>query len=671
MYGDNKDGVLIGKDKVQVSPVFLQAIAKIDTSGLDAVSLIATADSLTKDGGASLVEVLYKYWLLANPVHSLRHVIAFNCGSQLLQAGDIAGARKYLGQAIESNPDFYQARLNLASSYERAGEADAAVAEWRQVIERLAPLSQLNISLKIQAFKNIARVKRSAEVAETVLREAIELDATQPDLVQHWVNRRQGRCVWPMLQPVGSLSVRAILERMAPLSMAAFSDDPILQLAVARAYSEQMKGAVPGSRVFGEWPLPATCREKLKVAYLSSDFCHHAVGYLMSDVFENHDRNRFEISVFNIGERNDDAIQQKIMGKVDRWVDIRGVPDKKAAAMIVEQGIAILIDMNGHTNYQRTALLAMKPAPIIANWLGYPGTMGSSYHNYIIADDYIIPQQFEQYYSEKVLRLPCYQPNGKLYPVPSLQASRSDLGLPETGVVYCCFNGSVKITEQMFTRWSVILSCVPGSVLWLRGSPDDDFAVRLRAEAARRGLAPERLVFLPFRSNTEYLGCHRHADIFLDTFPYGAHTTASDALRMGVPIVTLAGMSFASRVCGSLSRAAGLPDLVCESPEDYVQKAIMLGNNPAYLEAIKQKLAAALPGCDLFNAPKLVTALESLFDTMWADYCNGSLRRPDLSGLDFDMCIPPDANRVTSEFMKPAEYERRQQLRYDSHSRSL
>jgi predicted O-linked N-acetylglucosamine transferase (SPINDLY family) len=464
---------------------------------------------------------------------------------------------------------------------------------------------------------------------------------------------------------MASLPVRAILERMAPLSMAAFADNPLLQLVVARAYSAQMQGAVTGPREFGTWPAPSARPEKLKVAYLSSDFCHHAVGYLMSDVFENHDRNRFEINVFNIGERNDDAIQQKIMGKVDRWIDIRGVPDKTAAALIIEHGIDILIDMNGHTNYQRTALLAMKPAPIIANWLGYPGTMGSSYHNYIIADDFIIPPQFELYYSEKVLRLPCYQPNGKLYPVPALQPSRIDLGLPETGVVYCCFNGSVKITEQMFTRWSVILSTVPGSVLWLRGSPDDDFAIRLRAEAVRRGLAPERLVFLSFRSNTEYLGCHRHADVFLDTFPYGAHTTASDSLRMGVPIVTLAGMSFASRVCGSLSRAAGLPDLICETPEDYVHKAIALGNNPTYLAAIKQKLVTSLPSCDLFNAPKLVSALEGLFDTMWADYRDGSLRRPDLHRVNFDQCIPPDAARVTSEFISAAEYERRQQLRYE------
>ncbi len=642
--------------------LFLAAIRRIDDPGMDLVELISLADQIGAAGAGEFSLVLYRYWLKANPTHPLRHIAAFNCGSQLLQAGNTGAAKKYLADALAANPDFHQARLNLASSYERAGEIETAVSEWQHVVERLATLNQLNISLKVQACKNIARIRRSAEVSEMALRQAIEIDPTQRDLVQHWVNRRQGRCVWPLLESVATHSIRAILERMAPLSIASFADDPLLHLATAKAYTRQMQGTI-GLGIVGDWPRPESLRtDRIRIAYLSSDFCHHAVGYLMSDVFENHDRSRFEISVFNIGERNNDAIQQRIISQVDHWIDIRTVPDKRAATMIVEKGIDILIDMNGHTNYQRTGLLAMKPAPIIANWLGYPGTMGSDCHNYIIADDYIIPQQFEPYYSERVLHLPCYQPNGKLYSVPVLSASRTDLGLPETGVVFCCFNGSVKITEQMFTRWSVILSSVADSVLWLRGSPEDDFAVRLRAEAARRGLAPERLVFLPFRSNTEYLGCHRYADVFLDTFPYGAHTTASDALRMGVPIVTLAGMSFASRVCGSLSRAAGLSDLICESPDDYVQKAIALGNNPSYLGAIKQKLAAALPGCDLFNAPKLVAALESLFDVMWHDYSSGTLHRPNTRHIDFDQCIPPDAIRVSSEFMPPAEYERRHLL---------
>jgi predicted O-linked N-acetylglucosamine transferase (SPINDLY family) len=642
---------------------FFDAVAKIDSTGLDVVSLITLADAILRSGDADHSQLLYKYWLAANPAHPLRHIAAFNCGSQMLQAGNIDGAKKHLSQAIEASADFYPARLNYASALERDGNVDGAVAELEQIVERLSALNHSNINHKIQAHKSIARIRRSAEIAENSLRQAIEIDPTQRDLVQHWVNRRQGRCVWPPLESVGAHTVRAILERMAPLSMAAYSDDPLLQLLTARSYSEQLKGQAGGIDVVGQWPTPKkSANKKISIGYLSSDFCHHAVGYLMSDVFENHNRDRYEINVFNIGERNNDTIQLKIMGQVDHWEDIRGVADKAAAASIIGRGIDILIDMNGHTNYQRTGLLALKPAPIIANWLGYPGTMGSEYHHYIIADDFLVPPAMEPYYSEKVVRLPCYQPNGKLYPVPVLNSSRAELGLPEQGIVFCCFNGSVKITEQVFARWMYILSSVAGSVIWLRGSPDDDFAVRLRAEATRRGVAPDRLVFLPFRSNTEYLGCHRYADIFLDTFPYGAHTTASDALRMGVPIVTLAGMSFASRVCGSLSKAAGLSDLICDSPEQYVARAIQLGNDPAILQAVKQKLQASLPTCTLFDAPKLVSSLENLFDGMWSDYSSGKMHRPDVAHLSYDQCIQPDATRVTSDFMSFNEYQRRQRL---------
>jgi predicted O-linked N-acetylglucosamine transferase (SPINDLY family) len=647
------------------SDAFFSAIAKIDQGAFDLVSLINLGDGLVRSGDGQFGLLLYKYWLAANPTHPLRHIAAFNCGSQLLQTGDTEGAKKHLGQAIEASPDFYPARLNYSSALEREGNVDGAVAELEKIVERLSALNHSNIGHKVQAHKSIARIRRSAEIAENSLRQAIEIDPTQRDLVQHWVNRRQGRCVWPALEPVGAHTLRAILERMAPLSMAAYCDDPLLQLLTARSYSKQLHGSAGSIGVVGHWPVPKkAAKKKIRVAYLSSDFCHHAVGYLMSDVFENHNRDRYEINVFNIGERNNDAIQLKIMGQVDHWEDIRGVADKAAAASIISRGVDILIDMNGHTNYQRTGLLALKPSPIIANWLGYPGTMGSEYHNYIIADDFLVPPAMERYYSEKVVRLPCYQPNGKLYPVPVLNSSRAELGLPEQGIVFCCFNGSVKITEQVFGRWMYILSSVAGSVIWLRGSPDDDFAVRLRTEATRRGVAPDRLVFLSFRSNTEYLGCHRYADIFLDTFPYGAHTTASDALRMGVPIVTLAGMSFASRVCGSLSHAAGLPDLVCDSPEQYVARAIQLGNDPVILQAVKQKLQASLPTCTLFNAPKLVASLENLFDGMWSDYSSGKIHRPDVAQLSYEHCIPPDATRVTSDFVSAEAFERRRTLQF-------
>jgi predicted O-linked N-acetylglucosamine transferase (SPINDLY family) len=287
--------------------------------------------------------------------------------------------------------------------------------------------------------------------------------------------------------------------------------------------------------------------------------------------------------------------------------------------------------------------------------------MGSDVHHYIIADDFIIPPGYEFFYSEGVLRLPCYQPNGKLFQVPPVAPSRAELGLPEGAFVFCCFNGSVKITEPMFSRWMRILAQVPNSVLWFRGSATDDFALRLRVEATARGISPDRLVFLSFRANTEYLACHAHADLFLDTFPYGAHTTASDALRMGVPIVTLAGLSFASRVCGSLSIAAGLPDLVCATPEEYEAKAVSLATNPSEMAAVRNKLAIARPNATLFDAPKLVQHLEQLFETMWQAYATDSLPLP---APDCGVSVPvlPAIPVGGDDILSLASYQRRVEL---------
>ncbi len=600
--------------------LFSEAIRKAESKELDLLGLIATTDTFVKAGQADLAVALYKFWLLANPDHPVRYAAAFNCGSQLIAQGDLSGGRTFLQQAVDSNPDFSPARLNLATVMERMNDVDGALATLRSMAERMGAVNRANIDHKVLALKNIARIRRGTVEAESALKQAIEIDPTQAELVQHWINNRQSRCIWPVLEPVGRLNIDDLRPMMAPLSAAVYVDEPELQRTVGRNYVERALRDDP-IRTVGPWPAPANPkRERLRIGYLSSDLCNHAIGYLMTDVFGCHDRSRFEIRVYNIGERNDDPLQQKIMAQVDHWADIKAMSDRGAAAMIVRDGVDILLDINGHTNYQRTHLLALKPAPIIVNWLGYPGTIGSDFHDYIIADEFIIPEQYEVFYDEKVLRLPCYQPNGNLHAVPPPARSRAELGLPEDATVFCCFNGAVKITEQVFSRWMTILTRVPGSVLWLRGSAGDTDE-RLRSEAAGRDVAPDRLVFLPFTSNSEYLSLHHYADVFLDTFPYGAHTTASDALRMGLPIVTLAGKSFPSRVCGSLSIAAGIPDLICDTPAAYVELAVELGNNPERRRELRQKMDAALPTSALFDSSLLTAKLEALFQRVWTDYC--------------------------------------------------
>jgi predicted O-linked N-acetylglucosamine transferase (SPINDLY family) len=625
--------------------VYTEAIAQIALGSLDVIGLIGSADQLNALAQPDLSLALYQQWLAANPTHPLAYVAAFNAGSNLLHRHRPAEARPLLERASQIAPRLFSARQNLSMCMEQLGETDQAIAELQTVVEQLAEVNLAAINTKVGALKNLARIQRrlNPTAAAAALGQALEVAPYDDEIARHWIHSRQETCVWPVLQPIGVLQPSQLLRTMFPLAAAAFSGDAMLQLATAWRYTHSTVGAAPLCQTMGEWLAPRQARpKKIRIGYLSSDFCNHAIGYLISDIFAFHDRSRYEITVFNLSPPTHDNTQEKIRAQVDHWIELNTLSDTNAARHILERGIDILLDMNGHTNYQRPRLLAMKPAPVIANWLGYPGTMGSESHHYIIADELIIPATHEPFYSERVLRLPCYQPNGPLIDIPPAMKSRAELGLPDQGVVYCCFNGAIKITPSVFARWMTTLREVPGSVLWLRGA-EPHTQTRLQAAAVTHGVAAERVVFLPFCSNTEYLSYHRHADIFLDTFPYGAHTTA-----------TLMGQSFASRVCGSLSHAAGLDDLICDTPAQYQERAIRLGQDAEWRNAVRQHLHAALPGCTLFDARKLTTHLEGLFETMWQAYATGQLpqaKMPDLDQLFSEAVRGADHGRDLSAFV--------------------
>jgi predicted O-linked N-acetylglucosamine transferase (SPINDLY family) len=331
--------------------------------------------------------------------------------------------------------------------------------------------------------------------------------------------------------------------------------------------------------------------------------------------------------------------------------------DAAASTQIRNDAIDILIDLNGYTKDARTKLFALRPAPVNVNWFGFPGTMGSPYHHYIVADETIVPQSHERFYSEKVLRLECYQPNDRHRVVAPHRPQRADENLPEGVFVFCCLNGMQKLTPSTFGRWMQILSAVPDSVLWLL-SATPDTNERLRQQAQQSGIAPERLIFAQKKANPYHLARYVLADLFLDNTPYGAHTTAADAMWMGVPILTKPGRSFASRVCASLVTAAGIPEMICASPEDYVTRAIELGSNPAMVAELKRKLAENRATCALFDTPKLVRDLESLYETMWRDFIEGRLPKPDLRNLDVYQEAAIELDLPAMEIMPDGDYER-------------
>jgi predicted O-linked N-acetylglucosamine transferase (SPINDLY family) len=425
-----------------------------------------------------------------------------------------------------------------------------------------------------------------------------------------------------------------LMTDMSPLSLCAYSDDPILQLASASRHNKVSVGIPTVNLQMEQRPANVVSDSgRRRIGYLSSDLRGHAIGYLMAELFELHDRSAFEVFVYYCGPQASDAMQARIKSSVEHWVDISRMNDDTAARRIAADGIDILIDVNGYTRDARTKVAAMRPAPIIVNWLGYPGTMASPYHHYIIADEWIIPKDHEIYFSERVLRLPCYQPNDRKRVTSPTPPSRQQAGLPDDAFVYCCFNGVQKLTRFTFERWMSILERVPNSVLWLLDGTDV-VNKHLAATAERHGIAPERLVFASKMGHSDHLARYSLADLFLDTVPYGAHTTASDALWAGVPILTLSGRSFASRVCGSLARSAGLAELVCNTPEEYVERAVALANDRPKIQQYKQHLAATRDSCVLFKTDDLVQHLEALYRQMYEEFQQGMLPSPDLRNLD-------------------------------------
>ncbi|MGB8043122.1 MAG: glycosyl transferase [Pseudolabrys sp.] len=613
--------------------LFKESINRSINHQLSIADLISCATQLDSFGHKQFVAELYKTWIAHNSGDSLLHAAYFNFAVVLADLGDRPGAINALQECIRLKPDFYPSYINLGRVFEDSGQRSAAVTQWLTLVQHLSAINGETVAHKLSALEQIARVLESANSdapAEDALRQSLDINPHQTKVLQHWISLRQRQCKWPVIAEWDRVSRKDLLTGISSLSLQCLADDPMFQLAKAYHYAKTVIGM---PKVMQHVPAGRRDPDKLRIGYVSSDLREHAVGFAMTDVIEQHDREKFEIAAYYCGINRPDGTQQRIMAAVDHWVDINGLDDDQAASKIAADGIDILVDLNGYTKDARTKVFARRPAPIAVNWFGFPGTMGTPYHHYIIADSAIVPPEHEIYFSEKVLRLSCYQPNDRKRVVAAQCPSRADVGLPENKFVFCSFNGMHKTTSRTFRRWMMILASVPDSVLWLL-SATDEANERLRQAAVAFGIGSDRIVFAQKLRNAEHLARYPLADLFLDSSPYGAHTTAADSLWMGVPIVTFAGRAFAARVCASVVRAAGVGELDCPSPEAYVAKAIELAHNPEKLAAIKAKLVAGRDSCRLFDTPRLVRDLEDLYRQMWGDFRRGTLPVPDLHNLD-------------------------------------
>jgi predicted O-linked N-acetylglucosamine transferase (SPINDLY family) len=399
-----------------------------------------------------------------------------------------------------------------------------------------------------------------------------------------------------------------------PFAFLAVSASAPAQLACAQLRASKFVAAcasTPPPR-----PVAVGARTRVRIAYLSADLREHVVAYLMVGVIEQHDRERFEIIGISLSAPDHSAIEQRLKVGFDQFVDVSGRSDADVLALIADLQIDILVDLTGYTDGNRTGLLAARAVPVQVNYLGFPGTMGAGLIDYIIADSFVVPDDQRRHYAESVVRLPdCFQANDDRRPIGQLP-TRSAAGLPETGVALCCFNSSYKLNPPMFDRWCRILAATTGSFLWLLGH-EPIVRQNLMGEATRRGIAAERLVFAERLPYPQHLGRLALADLFLDTLPFNAGATASDALWAGVPVLTCPGEAFAARMAGSLLRTVGLPELIAPSLDEYERRAIELAGDPRRLGDLKQRLQANRRSSALFDTPRFCRHLEAAYEHMW------------------------------------------------------
>jgi protein O-GlcNAc transferase len=446
--------------------------------------------------------------------------------------------------------------------------------------------------------------------------------ALKPDLVSAEGSRLHTKmhlCDWSNFDTEGIhliSSVRNGKVNTVPFPFLAIPSSPEDQLQCAKLWIAEK--CPPSQKPI--WRGEQYRHDRIRIAYVSADFQQHATSYLMAGMFECHDRSRFEITAISIGPNDSSEMRQRLEYSFDHFIYVTPLSDEEIASRIRETEIDILIDLKGFTQDSRTNVFALRPAPIQVNYLGYPGTMGASYIDYIIADQTVIPDEFRKFYSEKIAVLPnTYQVNDRMRVISDKVFNRSDAGLPSQGFVFCCFNNAYKITPHVFDRWMRILKQVEGSVLWLL-EVNASAASNLKKEAVARGISSERLVFAKRMPLPEHLARHKLADLFLDTLPCNAHTTASDALWAGLPVLTCLGETFAGRVAASLLNAIHLPELITTTLEAYEQTAIDLATHPEKLAAIKHKLAENRLTAPLFDTQLFTKHIEAAYTAMYERY---------------------------------------------------
>lgn len=531
------------------------------------------------------------------------------------------------GKAIELKPDLAALYLNRGNLLGELQRHDAAVADFLRATELDPNGAQGHLGLG-SAFVRLKKL----DLAIASFEKATALDPTSKYVVGACRLAKMQACRWEGLSEDRDLIAQQLKAEKPvcnPFTLVALSDSPELQRLAAEVFvrdqifePREMDADLERIEDISPARFTRPRSTKIRIGYFSADLRMHPVGFLTAGLFEHHDRSRFEVTGFAFGPEAIDPLQARLAKAFDRYIDVRHETDVQVAARARELEIDIAIDLNGFSEHCRTRIFALRAAPIQINFLGYPGTMGAPFMDYLIADGTVVPRAQQADYAEKIVYLPgSFLPFDSNYKIADRTFSREELGLPIAGFVFCCFNNSHKIMPEVFDRWMRILDRVEDSVLWL-SQANPEMCENLRKEASRRGIDGRRIVFAQrMASLPEHLARLRAADLFLDTSPYNAHATALDALWAGVPLLTCAGRSFASRVAAGLLRTAGLPELIAGSPPEYEEKAYELAADAVRLNQLRRALAQK--GTPLFDTERYTRDLEAAFQTIYDRYHSG------------------------------------------------
>ena len=589
---------------------------QIPTARLDVVELFAKSAQCAEAGRIDEARTLYRDWLLGNTNHPMLYAVLFNLGCTVMGAGDNAAAEQAFREALRRKADFWQAAFNQGTALERLGRFEEALAAWKPLIalpDDCTGETRVMLLLGLNHSGRVLEGRKRFNEAEAFLERSLRLNPDQPKVIHHWVHLRQKQCAWPVFSALPGLDGERMQGCTSALAMLDVTDDPAVQLSAARRFAQEYIPeefpplAQPGGYGHG----------KLRVGYLSSDFCLHPVSILMVELFERHDRSRVEVHGYCWSREDGSELRRRVITALDHHVSIAGMTDEAAAQRIRADEIDVLVDLHGPTAGARPGILARRPAVAQVSYLGFPGTSGMPCIDSILCDRYVLNEGNLAHMTERPLFLPevfqVCDSRRAVNPAPT----RKDCGLPEKGFVFCAFNNSHKYTPRMFEAWTNILRRVPDSVLWLVAD-NASVAPNLLRFCAERDIPAKRLIFAPRVAPPDYLARYQVADLFLDCFPFNGGTTANDALWMGLPLLTLSGRAMASRMAGSLLCCLGLPELIATDFGQYEDMAVALANDPERLAGMRRHLAGAREQSVLFHTDRQARNIEDALEKAFA-----------------------------------------------------